>query len=69
MSMQQFIPFICLNFQALPLVLQVGKLSKEEIDKILALLVYEKNHIENKREYEELIHNLLLYIEKEGRHL
>ncbi|WP_310603228.1 ATP-binding protein [Anaerosporobacter sp.] len=42
---------------------------EEEVDKILAILAFEKNRMEEKREYKELINNLLTFIDKEGRRL
>lgn len=39
----------------------------DEVEKILALLAFEKNRIEGSQEYEELITNLLLFIDGERR--
>lgn len=41
----------------------------EEAEKILALLAFEKNRIEGRREYEELITNLLVFIDGERRRM
>ena len=43
------------------------ELSDEEVAKILALLAFEMNRIEGRREYEELITNLLVFIDGERR--
>ncbi len=43
--------------------------SEDEVNKILALLAYEKKRMEKKKEYEELYTNLFIYIDKEGGHL
>ena len=40
-----------------------------EVEKILAILAYEKSRLEGKREYEELINNLLIFMDKERRNM
>ena len=40
-----------------------------EVEKILAILAYEKSRLEGKREYEELVNNLLIFMEKERRNM
>lgn len=42
---------------------------QEEKEKILAILAFEKNRIEGKTEYEELIKNLLIFFDSERRHM
>lgn len=48
---------------------RLEEFDEEEVDKILALLAFEKNRIEGKREYEELITNLLVFIDGERRQM
>ena len=40
-----------------------------EVDKILAILAYEKSRLEGRREYEELINNLLIFMDKKRRNM
>ena len=42
---------------------------KDEQDKILAILAFEKNRIEGKTEYEELIKNLMVFLDNERRYV
>lgn len=46
------------------LVPQLNNFEEDEIQKILTLLAYEKSRIEGKREYDELINNLLIFLNK-----
>lgn len=46
------------------LVPHLDNFEEDEIQKILALLAYEKSRIEGKREYDELINNLLIFMDK-----
>jgi hypothetical protein len=46
---------------------RLEEFNEDEVEKILALLAFEKNRIEGKREYEELITNLLIFIDGERR--
>jgi len=47
------------------LIPRLEEFNNDEIEKILALIAFEKNRIEGKKEYEELITNLLLFIDGE----
>ena len=49
------------------LVPNLENFEEEEIQKILTLIAYEKSRIEGKREYDELINNLLIFIDKGRR--
>lgn len=51
------------------LIPRLEEFDEEEVEKILALLAFEKNRIEGRREYEELITNLLVFIDGERRRL
>ena len=51
------------------LVPNLDNFSEEEVNKILAILAFEKNRIEGKREYEELINNLLIFMDSERRRM
>mgnify|MGYP002510935918 CR=1 FL=1 len=51
------------------LVPRLEEFEEEEVDKILALIAFEKNRLEGKREYEELIANLLVFIDGERRRM
>lgn len=42
---------------------------QEEKEKILAILAFEKNRIEGKTEYAELIKNLMIFLDSERRHM
>jgi hypothetical protein len=46
---------------------RLEEFNEDEVEKILTLLAFEKNRIEGKREYEELITNLLIFIDEERR--
>ena len=46
------------------LVPHLDNFEEDEIQKILTLLAYEKSRIEGKREYDELINNLLIFMDK-----
>ena len=46
---------------------RLEEFDEEEVEKILALLAFEKNRIEGRQEYEELITNLLIFIDGERR--
>ena len=46
---------------------RLEEFEEKEVEKILALLAFEKNRIEGKQEYEELITNLLVFIDAERR--
>lgn len=46
---------------------RLAEFEDEEVDKILALIAMEKTRIEGKREYEELINNLLIFMDGERR--
>ncbi|WP_051554866.1 ATP-binding protein [Lachnospira multipara] len=49
------------------LIPQLENFDEDEVDKILSLLAMEKNRIEGKREYDELINNLLIFMDTERR--
>jgi hypothetical protein len=49
------------------LVPHLDNFEEDEIQKILTLLAYEKSRIEGKREYDELINNLLIFMDKGRR--
>lgn len=51
------------------LVPNLDNFTEEEVNKILAILAFEKNRIEGKREYEELINNLLIFMDGEKRRM
>lgn len=51
------------------LVPHLDSFEEEERQKILALLAYEKSQIEDKQEYDELINNLLIFMDKGKRKL
>lgn len=49
------------------LVPNLNSFEEDEVKKILAILALEKNRLECKQEYEELMNNLLIFIDKERR--
>lgn len=49
------------------LVPNLDSFEKDEVKKILAILALEKNRLECKQEYEELMNNLLIFMDNEGR--
>ena len=51
------------------LVPNLDDFTEEEVNKILAILAFEKNRIEGKREYEELINNLLIFMDGQKRRM
>ena len=57
-----------LNMQT-NLIPNLDNFNEDEVEKILTILAYEKNIIEGKREYAELINNLLNFIDNEKRNL
>lgn len=48
---------------------RLEEFEEEEVDKILALIAMEKTRIEGRKEYEELINNLLIYMDGERRRM
>lgn len=51
------------------LIPHLDNFEEDEIQKILTLLAYEKSRIEGKREYDELINNLLIFMDKRRREM
>ena len=51
------------------LIPNLDNFNEDEVEKILTIIAYEKNIIEGKREYAELINNLLNFIDNEKRNL
>ena len=49
------------------LVPHLDNFEEDEVNKILTLLAYEKSRIECKREYDELVNNLVIFMDKERR--
>lgn len=51
------------------LVPRLDEFNEDEMEKILALIAFEKNRLEGKKEYGELINNLLVFLDGERRRM
>lgn len=49
------------------LVPNLDEFEADEIQKILALLAYEKSRVEDRKEYRELLNNLVVFMDQDGR--
>ena len=46
---------------------RLDEFEENEVNKILAVIAYEKNRLEGKREYEELVNNFLTFLDRKGK--